>query len=83
MNTEMVHIPKSLLDQLIVKFDIILANTPIKKDVFINEEQAKAITGYSARKLFDLRQKQLVQWTSNEHGKEIKYSYKSIQKLIA
>jgi len=80
---QVVQVPQSVWQKIIVTLEVIQANTSMKKDVYVNEEQAQAITGYSARKLLTLRSKQAVKWTSNDAGREVKYSYQSLLKLIS
>ena len=56
MTTDTITISKNALTELLVKFDLLIANTQIKKD-------------------------RSVEWTANELGRDIKYSYKSLLKL--
>ena len=81
MTTDTITISKNALTELLVKFDLLIANTQIKKDVYVDEAQAMAITGFSTRKLYNLRKDRSVEWTANELGRDIKYSYKSLLKL--
>lgn len=78
--TAQFNISPELLTKFMVTLELIQANIPIKKDVWVDEAKAIVLTGCSARKLFDLRKKQVIKWSSNEHGKDIKYSYQSIIK---